>query len=218
MARVQLLSIILSLLSFSACANSSSVNGSPQCSNVYDCICENNTERAYAGLVHCDAHKRKVKVDPLSCVTYDKENKQFVAGTCPFTGNLLANSLHNGMYILSDKNLSSPEDLTDEVMCNLMARKGRLCGHCNKSYTVAISSYSLPCVPRESCHDYYWLVLILVNLGPTTVFFIVIIVSTSKIYMPCHCNNYLHGFPVHSVFCGIVAGVCMFNWTLALTD
>ena len=63
-----------------------------------------------------------------------------------------------------------------DVMCRPMNRTGRNCGHCNNATAVAINSYFLQCVPREECHWSNWFLVLLADLGPVTILFIIIVV------------------------------------------
>ena len=72
-------------------------------------------------------------------------------------------------------NLNS-STVNSSVFCKGMNRTGQLCGCCDNESALAINSYSLQCMDASDCHWYNWPILLLVDLGPVTVFFIIIIV------------------------------------------
>ena len=117
-------------------------------------------------------------MDSLMCITYENKLGMFVVGNCPFSSRMLSEAHQNGRYVLPNELFSviSPIDFNTDVMCHPMNRTGRNCGKCNNATAVAINSYFLPCVPREKCHWYNWLLVLLADLGPVTILFIIIVV------------------------------------------
>ena len=154
-------------------------SASQRCSNTYDCVCghidKKSQDHVFNGLVECDIDRKQVYVDFLACVTYDGK-AGFVAGTCPFS-TVSPNTKHHGSrYLLPNKNITANTSFNSEVMCHPMRRRGRNCGSCDKSFAVAVDTYFLHCIPEDQCHPYNWALLFLSNLGPMTLFFIVIVV------------------------------------------
>ena len=149
------------------------------CNDTYQCICgDGDDEEPFGKFVHCDIDKRIVHVDILMCITYENKLGMFVVGNCPFSSRMLSEAHQNGRYVLPNELFStiSPTNFNTDVMCHPMNRTGRNCGKCNNATAVAINSYFLPCVPREKCHWYNWLLVLLADLGPVTILFIIIVV------------------------------------------
>ena len=167
---VLLLALIPSLVLASSLLN---------CNDTYQCICGNgDDEELFGKFVHCHTEKRIVHVDILMCITYENKLDMFVVGNCPFSSRMLSTAHQNGQYALPNGLFSaiSPTNFNTDVMCHPMNRTGRNCGKCNNVTAVAINSYFLQCVPREECHWYNWLLMLLANLGPVTILFIIIVV------------------------------------------
>ena len=178
-----LVGLLLCLVVRQSCAHSipsSEKVRKPNCSSIYECVCGDVPgDDAYAGQVDCAGVNGTVKVSFLSCVTYDITRDIFVAGTCPFSKRFFASKVRSKYKLRG--NFSTPEEFNDKVMCKQMGRTGRLCGHCNHRLSVAFNSYSFRCVPSKSCHTYDWLVVLVANLVPVTIFFVVIIVFHIRI-------------------------------------
>ena len=142
-----------------------------------ECICANTTKDvdSFNGLAHCDNGDKMVYVGILTCITYEDTFDTLVAASCPFSSRLLSSTGHHNSYSLS-YNLSVTSNFNTDVMCHPMNRTGRNCGQCNNATAVAINSYFLQCVPREECHWSNWLLMLLADLGPVTILFIIIVV------------------------------------------
>ena len=124
--------------------------------------------KKYDKLVSCFPQNDTVLVRKFSCVTASNKNhSSFVAGACPFSGRVTF-----GAYRL---NLNS-STVNSSIFCKGMNRQGQLCGCCDNNSALAINSYSLQCMNASDCHWYHWPILLLVDLGPVTVFFIIVIV------------------------------------------
>ena len=137
---------------------------------IFEDVCGDNiiAKKHYDNLVSCFPQNDTVLVRKFSCVTPSHKNKSlFVAGACPFSGRAMI-----GAYRL---NLNS-STVNSSVFCKGMNRTGQLCGCCDNESALAINSYSLQCMDASDCHWYNWPILLLVDLGPVTVFFIIIIV------------------------------------------
>ena len=141
-----------------------SAQSQSSCSTVYECICANTTKYVYSfnGLAHCDSGDQML--------TFSH------AASCNFSSRLLSSICHHYSYSLSNYSLCVVSNFNSDVMCHPMNRTGRNCGKCNNSTAVAINFYFLQCVPREECHWSNWLVMLLADLGPVTIFFIIIVV------------------------------------------
>ena len=166
---------------------------SQRCSNTYDCVCGHIDKKylhhAFNGFVVCDIDQKQVYVDFLACVTYVSE-VGFVAGTCPFS-TVSPNTTHHGSrYLLPNKNITANTSFNSEVMCHPMRRHGRNCGSCDRSSAVAVDTYFLHCIPKDQCHPYNWALLFLSNLGPMTLFFIVIVVFHIR-FSSGYANGYI---------------------------
>ena len=159
------------------------------CNDTYQCICGNgDDEKPFGKFVHCNIDKRIVHVNNLMCVTYENKLGMFVVGSCPFiSSRVLSIAYQKYQYVLPNE---SPTSFNTDVMCRPMNRTGRNCGHCNNATAVAINSYFLRCVPREDCHWYNWLLMLLADLGPVTILFIIIVVFHIR-FTSGYANTYI---------------------------
>ena len=60
-------------------------------------------------------------------------------------------------------------------MCQDLNRKGVSCGKCNDHSAVAVNSYSLECMNIEKCHNYNLIFVLLADLVPVTLLFLIVI-------------------------------------------
>ena len=144
--------------------------------SVYHLVCKEveGQKAAYASHVDCsDANQRNVSLMQGSCVTYDHVKNKFVAGICPF---LFINEYKTtNRFFISGEGIGKWQ-FNAEVMCKEKNRSGRLCGHCNHNNSVSVNSYLLQCLPVAECQWYNWFFVLLADLIPVTVFFVIIIV------------------------------------------
>ena len=139
--------------------------------DTYSYFCHDyNTTQVFNGFVQCDPQIRKVVVPPLYCLTYNEEMSMFLAGNCPF----LRNSKQNKSNYLPE-NITNLTNFNEQVMCQDLNRKGVSCGKCNDHSAVAINSYSLECMSIEKCHNYNWIFVLLADLVPVTLLFLIVI-------------------------------------------
>ena len=139
--------------------------------DTYSYFCHDyNTTQVFNGFVQCDPQRRKVVVAPLVCLTYNKEISMFLAGSCPFLPNTKE---IKSVYL--PENINNLTSFNEEVMCQDLNRKGVSCGKCNDHSAVAINSYSLECMNIEKCHNYNWIYLLLADLVPVTLLFLIVI-------------------------------------------
>ena len=139
--------------------------------DTYSYFCHDyNTTQVFNGFVQCDPQRRKVVVPPLYCLTYNKEMSMFLAGSCPFLPNTKE---LKSIYL--PENITNVATFNEEVMCQDLNRKGVSCGKCNDHSAVAINSYSLDCINLEKCHNYNWIFVLLADLVPVTLLFLIVI-------------------------------------------
>ena len=146
-------------------------------STIYTSVCGNDAggkdRPLYNDLVHCFPSNHTIILQVMSCITYNKNGDDFVAGACPFnfnSTNLMINLSNITEYAYESVKLNR------NVFCRTMHRDGRLCGKCNNDSALATNSYDMECKSLNQCHKYNALILILVTYVPMTVFFIVVIV------------------------------------------
>ena len=161
------------------------------CNDTYHCICGNgDDEEPFHKFVHCDTENRIVLVDILMCITYENKLDMFVVGNCPFSSRMLSTA--DGRYVLPNEFSAaiSPTNFNTDVMCRPTNRTGCNCGKCNNATAVAINSYFLRCVPREECHWSNWFLVLLADLGPVTVLFIIVVVFHIR-FTSGYANTYI---------------------------
>ena len=139
--------------------------------DTYSYFCHDyNTTEIFNDFVQCDPQMRKVVVPPLYCLTYSEEMSMFLAGNCPFLPN--AKEIKS-VYL--PENITNVATFNEEVMCHALNRKGVSCGKCNDNSAVAVNSYSSECMNIEKCHNYNWIYLLLADLVPVTLLFLIVI-------------------------------------------
>ena len=175
-------------LSTSIQPGSSDLQSKPNSSviDTYSHFCHDyNTTRVFNGFVQCDPQMRKVVVAPLVCLTYNKEISMFLAGSCPFLPNTKE---IKSVYL--PENITNLTSFNEEVMCQDLNRKGVSCGKCNDHSAVAINSYSLECMNIEKCHNYNWIFVLLADLVPVTLLFLIVILFDINITSG-YANSYI---------------------------
>ena len=121
----------------------------------------------------------KIKIQPCSCVYYDKTHNLTVVGNCIF-------SCYEFLGTVME--ITSSAEFNDEICSNYvygngsLHRTGQFCGRCNSSYGLAAYSYEImQCIP---CQDYgykNWIKYFAVALLPLTVFYILAILLSFNI-------------------------------------
>ena len=94
----------------------------------------------------------------------------FLAGSCPFLPNTKE---IKSVYL--PENITNVATFNEEVMCHALNRTGVSCGKCNNHSAVAVNSYSFECMNIEKCHNYNWIYLLLADLVPVTLLFLIVI-------------------------------------------
>ena len=79
------------------------------------------------------------------------------------------------------ENIANVVTFNEEVMCHALNRKGVSCGKCNDHSAVAINSYSFECMNIEKCHNYNWIFVLLADLVPVTLLFLIVILFNINI-------------------------------------
>ena len=139
--------------------------------DTYSYFCHDyNTTQVFAGFVQCDPQMQKVVVPPFYCLTYSEEMSMFLAGSCPFLPNTKE---IKSVYL--PENFTNVAMFNEEVMCQDLKRKGVSCGKCNECSAVAINSYSLECMNIEKCHNYNLIFVLLADLVPVTLLFLIVV-------------------------------------------
>ena len=139
--------------------------------DAYSYFCHDyNTTQVFEGFVQCHPQMQKVVVPPFYCLTYNEEMSMFLAGTCPF----LPNTKEIKSVYLPD-NFTNVATFNEEVMCQDLNRKVVSCGKCNDHSAVAINSYSSECMNIEKCHNYNLIFVLLADLVPVTLLFLIVI-------------------------------------------
>ena len=104
------------------------------------------------------------------CITVTHEGQ--VVSRCPYLQQTLNfNATHSIYRIL-------PDDLNEvnETLCSAFNRKGFLCSECQVDYGLAVYQfYGLMCVKCASSGWSRWFVYLLLELVPSTVFFLIVI-------------------------------------------
>ena len=175
--------------------------------DTYSYFCHDyNTTQVFAGFVQCNPQMRKVVVPPLYCLNYNEEMSMFLAGTCPFLPN--AKEIKS-VYL--PENFTNVATFNEEVMCQDLNRKGVSCGKCNDHSAVAINSYSLECMNIEKCHNYNLIFVLLADLVPVTLLFLIVILFDINII-----SGYANMYILFSQIVSLQINVLIIAYQLAL--
>ena len=172
--------------------------------DTYEYFC-NGTTAIFNGFVQCNLQMKKVVVPPLYCLTYNDEMSVFLAGSCPFLPNT---KKINNPYL--PKNITNLMTFNEEIMCRDLNRKGVSCGKCNDSSAVAINSYSFECMNIEKCHNYNWTYLLLGDLVPVTLLFLIVILFDINIT-----SGYANSYILFSQIASLPTNVLVIEYQLA---
>ena len=160
------------------------------------CLKAENGSQCFPGLHHCrfstsrcccgqdDTFGGRVKCFPdldgshsapaanLVCITYDylerSHNNGIIAGYCPF----IKGANKSTAQIILRQHLSQ-QKLT-EMMCGGMKREGTLCSKCDSMSYLAGNTYDLKCIPNKRCTSPTWLLYLITQFGPLTVFYLIV--------------------------------------------
>ena len=174
--------------------------------DTYSHFCHDyNTTQVFAGFVQCDPQTRKVVVPPLYCLTYNEKMSMFLAGTCPFLPN--TKKINNKCLPEKITNLTT---FNEEVMCQDLNRKGVSCGKCNDHSAVTLNSYSLECMNIEKCDNNNWTFVLLANLVPVTLLFLMVILFDINIT-----SGYANTYILFSQMVSLQINVLVIKYRLA---
>ena len=174
--------------------------------DTYSYFCHDyNTTQVFNGFIQCDPQMRKVVVPPLHCLTYNEKMSMFLAGTCPFLPN--AKEIKS-VYL--PENITNVTTFNEEVMCHALNRKGVSCGKCNDHSAVAINSYSSECMNIEKCHIYNWIFVLLADLVPVTLLFLIVILFDINIT-----SGYANSYILFSQIASLPINVLAIEYQLA---
>ncbi len=127
-----------------------------------------------------------------SCVTCDVTDCKINRGICRFYLEVNGHRQHNNSVTVFNYqkqvyeiSASSCQDLNDAV-CGPFHREGLLCSRCKPGYGPPMYSTNLKC---EKCHDdkhlgWLWLLYLLLELVPLTIFYFVVIVFNIRATAP----------------------------------
>lgn len=169
MAVVALCILVLSTLIYIGAAAGSD-HQCMQNMSIFDCFCSSsNHPQPFKGSIDC-GHDRNVSVIPLICVTTrNSSSLSIVAGSCPFTGNVVHTYL-NG---------ADPISTLDQQMCGKRNREGQLCGRCIADHSMTINTPELGCLNDTECikpSAITWVIYFTEELVGITVFYLVMLV------------------------------------------
>ena len=174
--------------------------------DTYSYFCHDyNTTQVFNGFVQCDPQMRKVVVPPLYCLTYNEEMSMFLAGSCPFLPNTKE---IKSVYL--PENITNVATFNEEVMCHALNRKGVSCGKCNDHSAVAVNSYSSECMNIEKCHNYNWIYLLLADLVPVTLLFLIVILFDFNIT-----SGYANSYILFSQLMSLPINILVIEYQLA---
>lgn len=150
----------------------------------YKCICSFDTERKFSAIQFCDNEAFEAKLDPSFWVGYDHMNeseaefgkeKDFVFCICPF-GHCLNEHLEND-YETQLHILPSNTSITeiDNIICG-DSRTGVLCSRCREGYAAQYHESKYECGRAEDNCKWGWLLYIVSEILPVTIFFIMVMV------------------------------------------
>ena len=111
------------------------------------------------------------------CMTYEEGNGTFLV-ECPYVKYHTFN-ISNLEYIQLPLHLSE----LSRSMCDPLNREGRVCSHCKEGYALAINSFDYVCI---KCSEKWYNIVfyILMEVGPVTLFFFVIVIFRVRLTSP----------------------------------
>ena len=146
------------------------------------CVCFQNV---LARIVQCSNDTLQVAVKKNYCVTYDNITKQLHTGLC-------IENVYNGYTDIYQPLPINPLEINQKMCGGHWNREGQLCGKCKPGHAPLVFSYELKCVPCSKGKENLW-VFLLVALGPSTVFFFIVLffkINTT--------SSHLHGYLLFS--------------------
>ena len=156
--------------------------------DTYGYFCNDNITLIFNDLVECRPRDREVVVRMFFCLTYNEDKGIFLVGRCPFLSTAKGIKNINGFHL--PKTITSLTRFNEDVMCQDLNRKGVSCGKCNDHSAVAINSYSFECMNIEKCHNYNWIYLLLADLVPVALLFLIVILFDINITSG-YANSYI---------------------------
>lgn len=170
--RLILIITLLSITSGTAYPTSGEPPPPPHCSfdaDVSACACSEG-KRPFHGTVKCSiiysgaTRLVEATVESLYCMTYDWDSEELVTGKCLLANHPPANNLSTITISNVTKHMCAPTD-----------HNGTLCGACDNNHALSINTFSLKCIPAKQCSGAYWLVYLLTQFFPLTVFYVLVI-------------------------------------------
>ena len=153
------------------------------------------------------------------CITVTNSGQ--VVSQCPYTQQRFNSSDLHSIYRVLPREL----DEVNETMCSAFNRKGFLCSECQDGYGLAVYRYyGLMCV-KCSHSGWGWLWYILLEIIPSTLFFLVMIIFrvnvnsgslTAFVFLSNTIINTLYFYPSLMMIPQHVAGYWPFHIVLAL--
>ena len=153
------------------------------------------------------------------CITVTNSGQ--VVSRCPYTQQMFNSSDLHSIYRV----LPCELDEVNETMCSAFNRKGFLCSECQDGYGLAVYRYyGLMCV-KCSHSGWGWLWYILLEIIPSTLFFLVIIIFrvnvnsgslTGFVFLSNIIINTVYFYPVQIMLMQHLAGYWPVNIVIAL--
>lgn len=138
-------------------------------SDTFNCSCyDTHDTPSYNDYIRCDGANFTSRI--LRTAWFGSYKGQFVVGLSPY---VQLNSSER--YIL----LNESEDDINNFFCDSLKREGTLCGLCQNNTGVSLhSASSFRCV---ECHNYSWIIYLLVTYVPITIFFALIFIFSMTV-------------------------------------
>ena len=152
-----MLQLVCFLLSLVLLLHGKSVSSIPDCPTRID--------HNLGGIIICDLPQDTIIITVnYYCVFFSEEFNTTLIGSCPygFRGEVAIN--------VADLHVKYRNN-----HCELLHRKGELCGECEDNYTLPVYSYYLGCVKCED-YKYGWVKFIAAAFLPLTLFYFIVIV------------------------------------------
>ena len=155
--QLKMLQLVCFLLSLVLLLHGKSVSSIPDCPTRID--------HNLGGIIICDLPQDTIIITVnYYCVFFSEEFNTTLIGSCPygFRGEVAIN--------VADLHVKYRNH-----HCELLHRKGELCGECEDNYTLPVYSYYLGCVKCED-YKYGWVKFIAAAFLPLTLFYFIVIV------------------------------------------
>ena len=137
------------------------------------CMCGDSIN----GQVHCSnesGHNASLAIAPYTCMTYDEELNTTIFGASFYCNTPYPSSNYYSLHVTRNTTAFNYD------ICAPLNRQGRLCEQCKDGYMPVHCAYPQYCVKNNLTYK----VLFIMNILPTTIFFLAVLVLRIDVITP----------------------------------